>query len=162
MLCGQDILLIIYDQEFQKVYQYRSDEAFDIARAKELLDMGCSAASGKGARRRRQQAAATVKVFDYSNKDLKKFAKDDKDSDAEDGLDFGEEAEENRESEDQPEDSVVLPSSSPVPEPTAAPDPVPIKEEAADTTEKVKEKGALPNSLVGSKRKYSEAAQVNK
>lgn len=127
MLCGQDILLIIYDQEFQKVYQYRSDEKFDIDRAKELLDMGCSAASGKGPRRRRQQAAATVKVFDYSNKDLKKFAKDDKDSDAEDGLDFGEEAEENKEFDDQLEDTNMLPSSSARQELAAPSSLIPIK-----------------------------------
>lgn len=36
-LCGQDILLIIYDQEFQKIYQYRSSANFDVERAKDLL-----------------------------------------------------------------------------------------------------------------------------
>ena len=39
-LCGQDILLIIYDEEFQKIYQYRSNENFDVNKAKEILDQG--------------------------------------------------------------------------------------------------------------------------
>lgn len=73
-LCGQDILLIIYDEEFQKVYQYRSNENFDVNRAKELLESGTQA--NEGANKRRKQQAA-IKVFDYSNKDIKKFAKDD-------------------------------------------------------------------------------------
>ena len=43
-------------------------------RAKELLEQGTHANDGAN-KRRKQQAA--IKVFDYSNKDINKFAKDD-------------------------------------------------------------------------------------
>ena len=39
-LCGQDILLIVYDEEFQKVYQYKSSANFDVDRVKSLIDKG--------------------------------------------------------------------------------------------------------------------------
>ena len=160
MLCGQDILLIIYDQEFQKVYQYRSDENFDIGRAKELLDSGLQAGSGKGNRRRRQQAAPSIKVFDYSNKDLKKFAKDDKDSDAEDGLDFEEEPEENKEVEEmQPVDTLLLSSPGKT---DSAKNATPIfkKESSPGKADKSKKVASPSKITVGKKRKHPETELV--
>lgn len=82
-LCGQDILLIIYDQEFQKIYQYKSSDGFDVDAAKKLLEQGTRQNGGAGARGKRKQQAG-IKVYDYSNRDLRKFAKDDDVEQAED------------------------------------------------------------------------------
>ena len=79
-LCGQDILLVIYDEEFQKVYQYKSSQGFDVERVNDLLEQGqrhnggTTATVGNRGKRRQQ---STIKVYDYSNKDIKKFAKED-------------------------------------------------------------------------------------
>ena len=78
-LCGQDILLIIYDQEFQKIYQYKSSVNFDVEKAKDLLNQGAkqNEKAGPASNRGKRKQQSTIKIYDYSNKDLKKFAKED-------------------------------------------------------------------------------------
>lgn len=74
-LCGQEILLIIYDQEFDKMYQYQSDDTFDVGRAKDILERGV-VVSVDGPRKRRRKPIDTTRVYCYSNKDIAKFGGD--------------------------------------------------------------------------------------
>jgi len=81
-LCNQDIILVIYDKELGKLYQYRSSEEFDIDRAKMLIneaDLKC------GIQNETNSDQPHLKVYNYFDQDIMSKAKVDqkyfKDSD---------------------------------------------------------------------------------
>ena len=68
-LCGQDVLLLIFDEEFNKMFRFQSNASFDVNKAKHLLDNGFNTSKLTRSQKRRAPVGAT-RIFDANIKEL--------------------------------------------------------------------------------------------
>lgn len=90
-LCGQEIMLVVYDRNLSKITQYRSNELFDVSACHRLFEKAQAQNSVySGNPKPNIGADIELQVFNYTNRDFKRFLKKDKGENGE-GSDFDEE-----------------------------------------------------------------------
>lgn len=78
-LCGQEIMLVVYDRNLSKITQYRSNELFDVSACHRLFEKAQAQNSiYSGNPKPNIGADIELQVFNYTNRDFKKFLKKDK------------------------------------------------------------------------------------